>query len=49
MSNIKMDLKVIRSGCGLDSSDYWAEQVADSCEHYDEPLHFTKNRQFLTI
>jgi hypothetical protein len=35
--NIKMNLREIRFGCGLDSSGSGREPVVDSCEHGNEP------------
>jgi hypothetical protein len=45
MNNIKNDLKELGRLCGMDSSDYWAEQVAGSCNHYDKTLHFTTTKK----
>jgi hypothetical protein len=45
--NIKMNLREVGWGCGLDRSRSGQEQAADSCECGNEPSGSIKCREFL--
>lgn len=46
-NNIKMDLKNIFEGCGLDSSGLGYVPVAISCDHSNEPSDSIQDEKFL--